>query len=876
MLKRIIFALVLLTGIFPHGVIGQETARVMVLPFSINAEEQYNYLEQEIPKVVKENLKSEGAVIIEPEKPLEIDQIDEKTMLDQFRSVASRNGADYAIWGSFTLIGQQFSLDVKMIDSLGVGAVTLFFEEGTGIENLSGAVRALADKISLKLFKRIRITEIVVTGNDRIETDAIEKRIKTKPGDDYKPKALSDDLKSLFAMGFFDDIRIEAEEVPDGKRVTFIVQEKPTVRVVRLTGNVIYEDEEIEESLTIRTGSILNVFVVQSNVKRIEELYKEKNYHNVKVDYKVIERKNNQADIEFTIEEGRKLRVKKITFEGNSAFEEKKLKKITRTREDGLFSFFTNAGDLKKENLAQDIAILTAFYQNQGYIQAKVGEPIVEFKEDGIYITFKISEGSQFKLGNVDITGDLILPKEELMRKVKITNEEFFSREKARRDVLRLTDLYSDAGYAFATIVPKADEDPKNLIVHISYQIDKGPEVYFEKIIISGNTKTRDKVIRRQLKVYEQELYSGARLKRGVRNLYHLDFFEDIKVDTTKGSADDKMILKIDVTEKETGSFSVGGGFSSVENMFGMVQIDQKNLFGRGQKLDLKAELGGRSTKYSLTFTEPWMFDIPLSLMTDVYKWDFDYDDYDKNSIGFGIGIGYPVFKYTRASLNLEFESLDVINVDSSASDDIKELQGVDISTKLIGTLRYNSTDKPVGPTRGQKHTWTNTYAGFSGDIAFMKSVLELGLFIPLFWDTVGVLHSKGGYVRDSPDGLLPDYERFYLGGIGSVRGFDFRDISVRDDEGNDIGGTKFVQFNVEYIFPLFQKVGISGVTFFDAGNVYAEGDSIDLGYLRESAGLGVRWLSPFGPLRIEYGWILDRKDGEDPGKWEFGMGAGF
>jgi outer membrane protein insertion porin family len=446
-----------------------------------------------------------------------------------------------------------------------------------------------------------------------------------------------------------------------------------------------------------------------------------------------------------------------------------------------------------------------------------------------------------------------------------------------RNDVLALTDMYSDEGYAYAEINPIIDQDAQKLTVNITYNVDKGDPVYFEKILISGNTKTRDKVIRRQLNVYEQELYRGQQLKKGVRNLHRLDYFEDVKVDTVKGSAEDKMVLKVDVKEKPTGAFTVGGGYSSMEDVFVMASISQRNLFGRGQDLTLKAMLGGRSDRYTLSFTEPWLFDIPLSAGFDLYNWTVDWDTYEKQSQGAAVRFSYPVFEYTRAYTSYTYEINDITDVTDQAPRDIKYLIGENVTSKVMAAVAYDSRDRVFNPTEGSDHSLSVEYAGLGGDIAFVRTVAETGWYIPIYKSVVGFIHGKGGYVDEIPGGKLPDYERFYLGGINSLRGFDWRDVHVLDEEGNILGGDKFVQANVELIFPLFQTAGLMGVVFFDTGNVYATSQNVDLSNLRESAGFGIRWYSPLGPIRLENGYILDPRTGEsDNGRWQFTMGAAF
>ncbi|MFH2218801.1 MAG: outer membrane protein assembly factor BamA [Pseudomonadota bacterium] len=874
-----IFRLVLIViiALLPNTIHSREAVQVIILPFEIHAMEDLSYLKTEIPGLIKQHLKADGAVVLDLEVPPDVSWKELSESTEKIRNIGVKNGADYIVWGSLTWIGQKFSLDAKAIESFGEHPPDVFFKAGESIENLFGSVKELSGDIGLKLFRRERVAEVVITGNKRIEPDAIKRIIKLKPGDVYLAKTLSEDIKAVYAMGYFDDIRVETEAGPDGKTVIFKVKEKPTIRMIHTKGNTVYDDEEIKESMDIRTGSILNVFKLNSNVKRIEDLYKAKNYHNVKVTYEIEELKTDQVDLTFVIEQGEKIRIEKITFQGNVAFDGKKLKKEMKTSEKGFFSWVTSSGEFNRVDLEQDVARLAAFYHNHGYIQARVGEPQIEFKDKWIDITIKIDEGPQFKVGKVDITGDLVLPKEVLLEKIKITKETYYNREILRNDVLLLTELYSDEGYAYTDISPRINQDIENLTVDINYTIAKGNLVYFEKIIIGGNTKTRDKVIRRELKVFEQELYSGRRLKTGMRNLHRLNFFEDIKVDTVKGSSEDTMVLKVDVTEKPTGAFSFGGGYSSYENLFATAAISQKNLFGRGQILELKTNVGSKSQRYVLGFTEPWLFDIPLSAGFDLYNWNMDYTEYDKDSTGGDIRFGYPVYEFTRAYVTFLYEDADIQNIDPNAAQSIKDIEGRNITISISTSLRYDSRDQLFNPSKGSAHDLVVQYSGLGGDVAFTKVVGETGCYFPIVWKTTGFLHGGAGWAEEGSSGIFPDYERFYLGGMNSIRGFEWRDISAYDAGGNKVGGTKFVQFNAEYLIPLFGDVGLVGLVFYDTGNVYGPGENVDLGNLRDSAGFGFRWYSPMGPIRIEWGKILDPEEG-DPrnGRWEFTMGNAF
>ncbi len=900
MLKRLCYIIIGIICGFPVMGFGAERVRVMVLPFEIHAQQNLEYLKDQVPQLIERHMERDGATIVKPE--IATATSGKELTIEAVRSLGSQKSADVVIWGSLTWLGQNFSLDARMVDVSTDKQPASFFSEGEGVENLPAAVKSLSDAISSKLFRREKIAEVRVVGNRRIEQDAIKRIVKTQPGDTFLAKNLSEDLKAIYSMGYFDDVRVESEESSAGKIIIFVVKEKPTIRHIYIKGgkgsqnaggktfkeeepedivkpgNLIFDDEKILKGLDIKPGSIANIFKIQSNIKRIEDMYKEKNYQNVKVSYNLKEQENNQVDLEFVIDEGKKVLIKEIRFEGNQAYPAKKLKKIMKTTEKGFWSWITSSGDLKTEDLNQDVELLTSFYSNNGYIQAKVGEPVVEIKDNWIYITIKIDEGQRYKVGKVRIAGDLLKPESEMMKQIKISKEVYFSRQVLRDDVIVIGDLYADEGYAYADVVPQIDPDNEKLLVNITFTISKGNLVYFEEIRIAGNTKTRDKVIRRELDFYEQELFSGKKLKRGIRNLNRLDYFEDVKVNTPKGSEPDKMILDIDVKEKPTGTFSFGGGYSSVENMFVVGSISQRNLFGLGELLQLKAQIGGVSQRYVLSFTEPWLFDIPLSAGFDLYDQTRDYNTYNVNSNGGVIRFGYPVYDYTRLYLAYGYDISNMSDLTFASTESIywQQMIGQHTTSSITPTIRYDSRDKAINPTEGSNSSLSVEYAGLGGDVGFTKYVGEAGRYFPLFWSTVGFLHAKAGYISQHDGMLLPPWQRFYLGGINSLRGFTWDELSPKDQFGNDIGGDKFVQFNVEYIFPLLKDVGLMGVVFFDTGNLYDNGQDIDLGNLRQSAGVGVRWYSPMGPIRLENGFVLDPKTGEATSRLEFTMGQAF
>ncbi|MGM0453622.1 MAG: outer membrane protein assembly factor BamA [Thermodesulfobacteriota bacterium] len=729
-----------------------------------------------------------------------------------------------------------------------------------------------------------QVKSVVIEGNDRIEDAAIRRVIETADGDVYDEDALSADLEAIYNMGYFDDVRVSVKREEDGNTVIFTVKEKPTVRRIEFSGNRVHDDEKIKENIDISTGSILNIYRIKRNIEAIETLYQEKNYHNVSVSHEIKSLDHNQADLEFVIEEGEKVRIKEIIFQGNDAYDDDTLRDLMKTSEKGFFSWLTSSGDLDSEALDQDIMRLTAHYHKNGYAEARVADPEVKYKGDWIYITIKIDEGPRFKMGDVEFKGDMIRPKSELMETITIDEETWFNRQALQSDVVAVTDVYADEGFARADVSPKISKRETENVIDVVFAIAKGQPVYFEKIIIEGNTKTRDKVIRRELRVYEKDKYSSSRLKRSVRELYRLDYFEDVDVETTRGSAADQMKLKIDVKEKPTGTFSFGAGYSGMDGLYVMGSVQERNFLGLGQNLEFKVQTGSDSRQFRFSFTEPWLFDIPLSAGISAYNWERDYDDYNRDSKGGSLRLGYPLADYTRGYISYAYDVSEIDDVRPGFEAIIAE--GSNVESSVTVSTVYDSRDRAINPSEGSKHQVSLQYAGLGGDIGFAKATAELGRYFPLIWDTRFFLHGEGGYVKEAGGKHLPDYEKFYLGGINSLRGFDWRDVSAIevDEDGNrfKVGGEKFVQFNAEFIFPIIKKAGFMGLGFFDTGNVYKKGERVALGEMRESAGFGIRWYSPLGPIRLERGYILDRKKNaegeyiEDSGRWEFAIGGAF
>ncbi|RPH89628.1 MAG: outer membrane protein assembly factor BamA, partial [Desulfobacteraceae bacterium] len=614
------------------------------------------------------------------------------------------------------------------------------------------------------------------------------------------------------------------------------------------------------------------------SLEKLNTFYQSKGYYNAQINHTIQTEDPQSVTVTFNITEGKKVYIKTIDFQGLKAFKPRQLKGIMETNEKDFLYWILSSGLYKKELLEKDLEKISAYYYNRGYLKAKVGDPEVKHEGEWLYITIPIEEGSQFRMGEVDIQGDLLRPKEKMLADLAIRKEKFYNREVIRQDILQISEGFSQEGFAFAEVVPKITEDPSVPKVDLVYEVRKGPKVYFERIDIVGNTKTRDKVIRREFKVSEQGLFDAYALRRSNENINRLDYFEEVNISTTPGSQEDRMNLKVEVKEKMTGSFSVGAGYSAVDQFSVMGSIAQRNLFGRGQRLSLDAYLSTNTNRYSLNFVEPWLFDIPLSAAFTLYNWIREYDEYKKDSYGGSVDLGYLLWgEYTRGYVTYTYDDANVTDVASNAPASIQNSAGKNTTSSVRLTLRRDSRDVLFNTSKGSMHSASVEYAGgpLGGTSQFTRYLASSGWYFPVFWGTTFFANGKVGLIQEH--GKVPDYEKFYLGGINSIRGFKYNSIGVTDPvTGNIQGGDKMVQFNLEYIFPLIPAAGIKGLVFFDTGNVYNKDDSIDAGNFKKTVGLGVRWYSPMGPLRLEWGWNLDPKPGEDSNNWEFSIGTFF
>lgn len=756
--------------------------------------------------------------------------------------------------------------------------------------------------------ERMKVKEVRIQGNVRVEEDGIRVYVRARAGEPFDPGVVDQDVKAIYRMGFFDDVR--AELSPDGV-LTYWVREKPYVREVKIQGNEHVSKDKIESALGVSPRTILDRVKIAEGIQKVRKLYLEQGYVNAQVDFAVSLEENNQAIVLVEIAEGRRLLIERISFEGNRAFTDSELKGLMSTKERWFLSFITNRGVLDHDVLTNDVAILSSHYYDHGYINHKIDEPVILRHREGLEVVVRIEEGEPYRVGKVEIGGDLIEAGEALLKRVNLTTGQIFRGSRLRGDIATLKELYADRGFAFAQVEPitKVHAEEKN--IDVALVINRGPPVYFNRVVVSGNTKTRDKVIRRELAAAEQDLFSGKKIKESRNALQRTGYFEDVQLTTKRTDQPDAVDLLVDVKEGPTGTFSIGAGYSSGDQFIFSTSISERNLFGRGQGIHGTFDLGTRRQDFIVGFTEPYLYDTPLTFGLDAFNNEREFNDFDQRRTGFGVRTSYPLkrlglpflrrldgdptyerpyyvyhplIEHARGGMRYELTRETISDVSSTATTAIRDEKGTSWTSSLTPNLSYDSRDHFFNPTEGVFSDLAVKVAGLGGDNHFLKTDARGRWYYSFLKDprwggtytfALGGALGYGVGFEKRPNGKkdLPLFERYFPGGMNSVRGFAERSLGPK--EGNDVvGGDKQAVLNVELLFPILEQYGLRGVAFFDMGQAFARSETFDLGEFRRSLGVGARWLSPFGPLRVEFGFPLNKKSGDDTSVVGFSLGG--
>ncbi len=741
------------------------------------------------------------------------------------------------------------------------------------------------------------VTAIEIKGNKNISTNTIFSKVKTRIGSPYQENVISDDLKRLYLLGFFSDIKINTQEHKDGVKVIFTVTERPIISKITFSGitRITMKDEKLKEQLKSRETQYLDYPNLAEDVKTFEKMYEKMGFGQAKIDPKVdIDSQTNRCTIEFKVTEGARFSIRDILVEGNKAFPSKRILNLLKTKRAWLF----NAGVLKDEVLKEDIERVKSFYQKNGYADVAVEYDVTtDPKKPYIYIHIKVTEGQKYLVGNITITGTKDIPEKLVISKLNAcTPGKVFSQDALRQDVANIQGVYFDRGYIACQVQETSALNPQTKRVDIAYNIVENQVSYVNKIKVRGNIKTKDIVIRREMKINPGERFDGDKLRRSKEKLQNLGYFEDISYDTTDTEEVNKKDLIVDVKESKTGSFSFGGGYSTVDSFVGFVEVEQKNFdwknwpyfTGAGQNLRFRASFGTISSGYDLSFTEPWLFDYPVSAGFDAYQRQHSRDSdvgygYDEKVTGGALRLGKEITDYIRGDISYRFDNIRISNIDPSAASDLQSEVGTNKISSVTFGLTFDSRNNIFDTTKGDLFTGTLENAGgpFGGDKNFAKAFFRLSHYFPLIRGSALELRGRLGAAKPygATKGSIPIYERFFAGGAYTIRGYDERTVGPVDPiTGDPLGGEAMIVGNIEYVYPLFSF--LKGAIFFDTGNVWQKFGDMGKGGYKSGFGLGVRMKTPIGPIMLDYGFPMNKEPGKDTkrsgGKLHFSASNSF
>ena len=734
------------------------------------------------------------------------------------------------------------------------------------------------------------VTQIDVVGAKKVEEATVRFKLKTRVGDSYSPETVREDIKSLYSLGYFEDIVVNADIFEGGLKIIFSLQEKPSIQSIKLVGNKKLTEEKIRSKIDLVEGSIVPPGALRKNADKIRLFYEEEGYYRVQVDASEERISPQELTVTFTVVEGDKYDIGEIRIVGNKYLKEKDIKGKLQTSE--LFLWFFG-GTLKREELRRDLDRIRAYYLDNGFLDIAVEEPEIEINQakKSLVITIRVGEGPQYRISTLTIGGNKLFPEGEIRRLMTSMPGGIFSRERLQADVVAITDRYSEHGYLFTDVAPVTDVQHGDTTVSVSMEIAEGQQAFINRIEIAGNLRTRDKVIRREVLMVEGDVFNSALLRASRQNLENLGFFEDpVKIETRRVTSPDKVDLVVDVKEKSTGAFTIGGGFSSVDGAIGVATISQSNLFGQGKRASMEASIGQKASRGDIAYTDPHFLDSNFTLVPRGFVTRTNYDTnqgFNTDTAGVTMSVGHLLFERVFGTVGYLIEQVTIKDLTTDAPYIIQqqalENGGQSVTSSLIGTLSRDTRDNFSQPTRGNRTSLSATYAGgFLGfDNNFYKLAAETSQYWPIWWKLVG--HIRGNLLYGDSFGStpnLPAQERFFLGGINTIRGFRTFTISPKDPTTDGAtGGNKAWYTNTEVLFPLYEQLKMQGVVFFDIGNNLGESSTIgDLFTKRmyRAAGVGIHFMSPLGAIRLEYGFNLSPQQGEKAGAIAFTAGSSF
>ena len=728
------------------------------------------------------------------------------------------------------------------------------------------------------------IQEIRVEGTNRIEIESVLSYMLIKPGDPFDATRMDASLKALFATGLFSDVTLRRE----GDTLVVRVVENPVINRVAFEGNKKLKTEDLQNEVELKPRTVYTRTKVQNDVKRILEIYRATGRFAATVTPKVIPLPQNRVDLVYEINEGDVTAVRRISFIGNKVFSDSRLREVIQTEETAWWKFFSTNDTYDPDRLNFDREQLRKFYLANGYADFRVISAVAELTPDRkeFFITFTIEEGKRYKFGKVDIVSTIPdLDPEKLRSELKAKEGDWYNADLIEQSIDAVTTAAGTLGYAFVDVRPQVRRDREAGTIEITFEVREGPKVFVERIDITGNQRTRDEVIRREMRISEGDAFNAANIRVSRRRLRNLNFFDNVDITNEPGSAPDKTVLKVAVTEKSTGEVSLGGGYSTNEGVLGTFGLRERNFLGRGQDVQFAFTISQKSQNIDLRYTEPYLFDRNLIAGWDIFRVKRDFSDesgYQERRTGGRLRAGYEIIDDVTQVWRYTLQTNTIANLNADASSFIQAEKGT-TSTSAIGqTLTFDKRDDRQDPTSGYFVALDNDVAGLGGSEKFIKSKVTAGKYFPLAPDWVLSAIGEVGYVHGIFGKDVNLANRFFLGG-DNLRGFAPGGVGPRDASvGDSLGANKYYAGTLEVSFPLGlpREFGIRGRAFTDFGSAWdidASGPGLlDVNTIRVSAGVGVSWKSPFGPVRVDLGFPIKKESFDDKQLIRFSFGTRF
>ena len=731
------------------------------------------------------------------------------------------------------------------------------------------------------------ITGVQIQGNVRAEPETIRSYLQLKEGQPYDAAAADRSLKALFGTGLFADVVIEMQ----GSTLVVKVTENPIINRVAFEGNRKIEDDKLRDEVQSKPRQVFTRARVQSDVERILTIYRRSGRYNASVEPKVIKLEQGRVDLVFEINEGDVTGIQRISFIGNQAFSDGTLRGRIRTVESAWFRFLSSDDRYDPDRVNLDRELLRKFYLSEGYADFRVVSAVAELapNREGFYLTFTLSEGERYKFGKVEVSTRFQgLDVDVLQSYLTMAQGEWYDADQIEKTVTALQDVVGSLGYAFVEVRPNIRRNKDTLTIDVTFDIQEGPRVYVERINISGNTRTLDKVIRREFRLAEGDAFSTAKVRRSQQRLRNLGFFEKVDVSAQPGSAPDKTNVEVQVVEQSTGDISFGAGFSTTSGILGDISIKERNLLGKGQELRFGVSLGTLSTLIDLSFTEPYFLDRPMAAGFDIFNTTNNRQsiaNYSDASIGFSLRAGWAYSEFIRQSVRYTLRQTNIYNVQPWASWVVQANAGTSVVSEIGETLSWDTRDTRVNATKGFLLRNSQAVAGLIGTEQYYRTTVDAVYYQSIFDEVVASIGGQVGLVLPYNGSSLRLNNLFFIGG-DTLRGFQVGGIGPRDSVTTDaLGGTYFWTGTTEVSFPLGlpKEIGLFGKAFMDFGTLWGLGGPaqysstvLTSNTVRMSTGVGVQWMSPFGPIRIDYAFPIVKDPWDKTENIRFSFGTRF